>query len=125
MAEQGINTPIIIGQFVPKKNSMLIALGLSITVLLISQIVLRTSCKSIFKNSKLKKYCKHLISNKLIHIFTIYMIFSVTSPVIYKIHDVIVNRKAYVTLDWFGRYLKKISDNNLSASNFNIHARFE
>lgn len=120
-----INTPVIVGQFVSKKNSSLIALGLGITVLLITQIILRTSCKSIFKKSKFKRYCKNLISNKLIHLFTIYMIYILSSPILYKMHDLMVNRKAYLTLDWFGRYLERMSKYNLNGLNFNIHAKFE
>ena len=125
MTNPVINAPIIVGQFVSKKNSSLIALGLGVTVLLISQIILRTSCKTIFKRQKFKKYCKHLISNKLIHLFTIYIVFSIFSPVLYKMHDMMLNRKAYLTLDWFGRYLEKMSKYNLNGLNFNIHAKFE
>lgn len=125
MTSPVINAPIIVGQFVSKKNSSLIALGLGITVLLISQIILRTSCTTIFKRRKFKKYCKHLISNKLIHLFTIYIVFSIFSPVLYKMHDMMLNRKAYLTLDWFGRYLEKMSKYNLNGLNFNIHAKFE
>lgn len=125
MTSPVINAPVIIGQFVSKKNSSLIALGLGITVLLITQIILRTSCKSIFKKSKFKKYCKHMISNQLIHLFTIYIIYSISSPALYKMHDMMVNRKAYLSLDWFGRYLKKMSNYNLNGLNFNIHAKFE
>lgn len=125
MTSPVINAPIIVGQFVSKKNSSLIALGLGITVLLISQIILRTSCTTIFKRQKFKKYCKHFISNKLIHLFTIYIVFSIFSPILYKIHDMMLNRKAYLTLDWFGRYLEKMSKYNLNGLNFNIHARFE
>lgn len=125
MTSPVINAPIIIGQFVSKKTSSLIALGLAITVLIITQIILRTSCTSIFKKSKFKRYCKVLISNHLIHLFTIYMIFSISSPILYKMHDMMVNRKAYLTLDWFGRYLNKMSQYNLNGLNFNVHAKFE
>lgn len=118
-----INNAVIVGQFVPKKNAIIISIGLAITVLIISQIILRTSCKNIFEKSKLKKYCKHMISNKLIHFATLYLIITTFVPIIHNIMDRRINRSAYLTLDWFEKYIEKMSKYNLKGSNFNIHAR--
>lgn len=113
---------IIIGKFVPKTKSYIIALGISITVLILSQIILKTYCLKTFKKEKLKKYCKNLISNKLIHFITFYITFMTLAPLIHNLFDQKINRKAYLTLKWFEKYIHKMSKYNLHGSNFNIHA---
>lgn len=118
-----INNPVIIGQFVPKQKAIIISIGIGITFLIISQIILRTSCKKIFKKSKFKKYCKDMISNKLIHFATLYLIITTLVPIIHNIFDRRINRNAYLTLQWFEKYIEKMSKYNLKGSNFNIHTR--
>lgn len=116
------NNTIIIGKFVSKKKSFLIAIGISLTLWIFIKPYFKKYCEN-KKKEDIKGYCKKFFSSKFINMLIIYLIFKYSFQFIYNIHDKIINREAYVTLDWFSKYVKKMAKYNIDDFNFNIHAK--
>lgn len=116
------NPVMLVGKFVPKTNSMIIGLGISILISLVSKYAVKRTCQKI-KNPKISAICN--ATNKQVVLWTIFMfiLYSSIQPIIYNIQNMIINRQAYLTLEWFEKYIKIISKYNLSGINFNIHAK--
>lgn len=118
-----IDASLVIGTFVSKKKAFMISSVIILLCMIIIKIIGFQYCCSLNKKD-LKKKCKKFFSSKLLYLIIVYLGYYYFIPIIHGIQDKIINRKAYLTLSWFDKYLQKMSKHNLNGLNFNIHAKF-
>ena len=111
-----IDSSLVIGKFVSKRNAFIISTIICLLLIMIMKFSSSKYCQS-FKRKDIKEQCNKMIKNKILYILIVFTGYYYFVPFIHTIQDTIVNRQAYLTLNWFDKYLKQMSRHNLNGLN--------